>query len=867
MDNRYNFRTIEQKWQQKWEENHSFRASSQTKKPKSYVLEMFPYPSGKIHMGHVRNYTLGDVVARYKRALGFEVLHPMGWDAFGLPAENAAIQNKTHPQIWTKNNIETMKYQLKSMGLSYDWSREFATCDPSYYKHEQKMFLEMWKKGLVYQKESWVNWDPIEQTVLANEQVVEGKGWRSGAVVERRRLSQWFLKITAYASELLKNLDSLEGWPQKVRTMQENWIGYSTGALVHFSLENKKGEKLSIFTTRPETLFGASFCAISPFHPLAEEIAKDQPAVADFLKECASLSLSEEALETTEKRGVDTGLRVYHPFREGETLPVYVANFVLMDYGTGAIFACPAHDQRDLDFARKYSLPVLPVVSQEGAEPLIQEKAWTGDGTLIHSGFLNGLSVAEGKRKAIETLVSLGVGEEKTTYRLRDWGVSRQRYWGAPIPVIHCPSCGPVPVPDNQLPVSLPFDVSFEKPGNPLAHHPTWKHVECPCCGKEAQRETDTLDTFFESSWYFSRFCSPQEEDHACDSQESSYWLPVDFYIGGIEHAILHLLYARFFTKVMNDLGYISVREPFSHLMTQGMVCHETYKDSEGNYLYPEEIVWDEKGIARTKEGKTVVVGRSEKMSKSKKNLIDPMEIMEEYGADTARLFMLSDTPPDRDLEWTETGIEGCWRYLSRVWRLVYEGTEKLKSWEKGEEERLPSVLPLPLLHLRQASHRAIHFCTKDIENGHFNKAIARLRELTNEFVPFLSQLQEKDQVSFAEAWVFREGLESLVRLLSPFVPHITEELWHLLKRPVLGEFLGQQPWPQADPLLLTQETMTIAVQVNGKLRGTLQVSKNETQEHVLFMGKKLETVQRDMGDRPLKKVIYVPEKILNLVV
>jgi leucyl-tRNA synthetase len=860
MTERYNFKTIETKWQKNWEDQGCFKARSSSGKPKSYVLEMFPYPSGKIHMGHVRNYTLGDVVARYKRAAGFEVLHPMGWDAFGLPAENAAMENKTHPEIWTRENIKSMGHQLRSMGLSYDWSREFATCDPDYYKHEQAMFLEMHQRGLVYQKESWVNWDPIENTVLANEQVIDGRGWRSGAVVERRRLSQWFLKITAYGEELLQDLEKLKGWPPKVRLMQQNWIGKSSGARIHFSLTEGDDRVLTVFTTRPDTLFGASFCAISPCHPLAEELGKSNPALEIFIKECNQLSLSEEALETAEKKGMDTGLRVHHPFKPGETLPVYIANFVLMEYGTGAVFGCPAHDQRDLDFARKYDLPVIPVVSETGDVPPIKDQALVGDGVLINSGFLTGLPVAEAKDKAIEKLISLGKGEGTTTYRLRDWGVSRQRYWGAPIPIIHCKSCGAVPVPSAQLPVVLPQDVTFDKPGNPLEHHPTWKHVDCPSCGQKAQRETDTLDTFFESSWYFSRFCSPGSQS-PCDPEDANFWLPVDFYIGGIEHAVLHLLYARFFTKVMRDLGYLKVGEPFSHLLTQGMVCHETYKDEKGAYLYPEQVVKDSLGNGTTREGgRPVTIGRSEKMSKSRKNLIDPLEIIEEYGADTARLFMLSDTPPDRDLEWTETGIEGCWRYLSRVWRLVQEGRESLS----GLHQPKPLEFSPQALALRQATHRAIHFCTKDVEDSHFNKAIARLRELTNVLVPFATDFTEGE----GHGWALREGLETLVILLNPFAPHLCEDLWQDLGHKSLEEgFLTTHPWPQADPSLVHQDTVVVAVQVNGKLRGTISISKGMSQEDVLALGQNLEGVKRDLHQKVPRKVIYIPEKVLNLVV
>ncbi|MDF2781978.1 MAG: leuS, partial [Geminicoccaceae bacterium] len=649
---RYPFKAIEAKWQRIWQERDTFAAPAQPTRPKCYVLEMFPYPSGRIHMGHVRNYTLGDVVARQRRGQGYDVLHPMGWDAFGMPAENAAMAKRVHPASWTYANIAEMRAQFQSMGLALDWSREFATCDPEYYRHEQAMFLDFLEAGLVYRKESWVNWDPVDQTVLANEQVIEGRGWRSGAPVERRKLAQWFLKITEYSQDLLDALDQLERWPEKVRLMQQKWIGRSEGARVRFPIAGR-ADRLEVFTTRPDTLFGASFIAIAPDHPLSVELARDRPAVAEFIAECARLGTSEEVIEQAEKRGLDTGLTCEHPLIPDRRLPIYVANFVLMEYGTGAIFGCPAHDQRDLEFARRYDRPVLPVVLPPGADPesfAIGDEAYTGDGILINSGFLDGLDVAAAKRRVIEQLEARGLGQGEVTYRLRDWGVSRQRYWGCPIPVIHCQACGIVPVPREELPVTLPEDVEIDRPGNPLARHPSWRHVACPRCGAAAQRETDTFDTFVESSWYFLRFCSPRAEV-PFERAAVERWMPVDQYIGGVEHAVLHLLYSRFFTRALKRCGYLAIEEPFAGLFTQGMVCHKTFRDAGGEWLQPDQVAEDEQGVWRAlDDGRAVTVGRSEKMSKSRRNTIDPSATIEAYGADTARLFMLSDSPPERDL-------------------------------------------------------------------------------------------------------------------------------------------------------------------------------------------------------------------------
>lgn len=850
---RYNFKATEAKWQQTWTDRATFRVTEDPARPKYYVLEMFPYPSGRIHMGHVRNYTLGDVVARYKRAQGFNVLHPMGWDAFGLPAENAAIQNKTHPAKWTYHNIDTMKAQLKTMGLSYDWDREIATCAPEYYRHEQKMFLDFLKAGLAYRKESWVNWDPVENTVLANEQVIDGKGWRSGAPVEKKKLSQWFLKITAYGDDLLEEIKGLERWPDKVRLMQENWIGRSEGARIHFEITGRS-DPLEIYTTRPDTLFGASFMAIAANHPLAAELAQNNADLAAFIQKCNALGTSEATIESAEKEGYDTGLKAVHPFIAGRELPIYVANFVLMEYGTGAIFACPAHDQRDMDFARKYALPVIPVVAPKDVAGSEGEAAWrddfaanateafVDDGVAVNSDFLNGLSVVEAKSAAIAKLQDLGRGEGTVQYRLRDWGVSRQRYWGCPIPIIHCDACGPVPVPHDQLPVTLPEDVELGGSGNPLDAHPSWKHVSCPTCGKDALRETDTFDTFFESSWYFARFTDPKS-DQAFDKAKAGYWLPVDQYIGGIEHAVLHLLYSRFFTRALKDCGYLDVKEPFAGLMTQGMICHETYRAPDGTWLTPEEA----------EDRADVVKGRSEKMSKSKKNVVDPERIIDGYGADTARLFMLSDSPPDRDLDWTDAGVEGAWRYVGRVWRLVSEALDKTAA----PNAQTPAQFDGSAAALRAQLHKTIDAVTQDLDAFHFNKAVARIREMTNALESF------KDDDPVAQ-WVRREAFEAVAVLINPMMPHLAEELWQALGHDGL---IADQAWPVADPALLVDDTVTVAVQVNGKMRGTIDIPKDCPQDQAQEAALALDTVQAAMQDKSPRKIIVVPNRIVNVVV
>ena len=864
---RYNVKETEAKWQRAWNAVQAFEVEADPGRAKYYVLEMFPYPSGRIHMGHLRNYTIGDVVARYKRAQGYNVLHPMGWDAFGLPAENAAIDRGAHPADWTHGNIDAMRDQLKAMGLSIDWSREIATCDPDYYAHEQAMFLDFVEAGLAYRKDSWVNWDPVDQTVLANEQVIEGKGWRSGAPVEQRKLPQWMFKITAFAPDLLDALDDLERWPDKVRLMQRNWIGRSEGARIFFPIQ-ERGDTLEVFTTRPDTLFGASFCALSPHHPLAQELAEKDPALRDFLHECEALGTSEEAIERAAKRGYDTGLTCRHPLDPDWTLPLYVANFVLMAYGTGAIFACPAHDQRDLDFARQYGLPVRAVVRPPDADPesfTVGAEAYTGEGTIFNSRFLDGLDVESAKAKIIDRLEADGTGARKTQYRLQDWGVSRQRYWGCPIPMVHCPACGLVPVPKDQLPVELPKDVDFAKPGNPLDRHPTWKHTTCPKCGGKAERETDTFDTFVESSWYFARFCSPKAET-PFNRDDVDYWLPVDQYIGGIEHAVLHLLYARFFTRALQHCGYLSAREPFAGLFTQGMIGHETYKSADNKWLSPAEVHRRDNDGLVDDAGRPVTRGRVEKMSKSKKNTIDPGEIIDAYGADTARWFMLSDSPPERDMEWTEAGVEGAYRFLQRVWRLVTEMLASLPDNIRALVTNSDDITSLVGVRtgeltkagkdLRVASHKAVQDVTADIEAFRFNKAVARLYELANS-LGSVQPTNDADHLAQVEA------TEYLVRMIAPMMPHMAEELWARLGH---ARMLVDQPWPEADPALTVADVLTIAVQVNGKKRATIELPQDAEEETARTAALAEPAVQRALGGKGPRKVIVVKNRIVNVV-
>ena len=843
-------------WQAAWEDAACFVAApADSGKPKYYVLEMFPYPSGRIHMGHVRNYAMGDVVARFKKAQGYNVLHPMGWDAFGMPAENAAMEKGTHPGQWTYANIDAMRAQLKKLGLSIDWAREFATCDASYYTHEQAMFLDFLDAGLVERRESTVNWDPVDQTVLANEQVIDGKGWRSGADVEQKQLTQWFLKISDHAEELLGALDGLERWPEKVRLMQANWIGRSEGLACSFEMVVPHGDytALEIYTTRPDTLYGASFCAISPDHPLAISLAEDNPALAAFRADCAKRGTSEADIEAGEKLGFDTGLAVKHPLDTDWHLPVYVANFVLMGYGTGAIFACPAHDQRDLDFALKYELPVRTVVSPKNeVDFVVTETAYTGDGIMVNSGDLDGLSPQAARDKIITRFEDAGKGERRVNYRLRDWGISRQRYWGCPIPIIHCPDCGAVPVPRTALPVELPEDVSFDKPGNPLDHHPSWKHVDCPACGTAAARETDTFDTFIDSSWYFARFAG-LADDSPTDKKAVDYWLPVDQYIGGIEHAILHLLYARFYARAMQITGHLSVKEPFDGLFTQGMVNHETYKGPDGQWLAPQDIVRSEAGAVLARDNKTpVAIGGVEKMSKSKKNVVDPDDIIARYGADTARWFMLSDSPPERDVQWTQDGIEGAWRYVQRVWRLFNEadmsrGGLGAAAVPQGEAARA----------LYAQVQTTIDHMTQDLAALGFNRAVARLYELTNALQGFKPSDDEMVQTK-------TYGLQMLARLLSPMMPHLAESGWAKLGGAGL---VAEQPWPEADLSVLISDVMVLPVQINGKKRAEISVPKDADNAMIEAAVLAEPQVEKFLDGKSIKKTIIVPGRIVNLVI
>jgi len=861
---RYDFREAEPRWQRAWNERGCFAVEDvpHDGRPKYYVLEMFPYPSGKIHMGHVRNYTLGDVVARYKRARGYAVMHPMGWDAFGLPAENAARERHIHPAKWTWDNIAAMRAELKSMGLSIDWSREFATCDPAYYGQQQKLFLQLLRAGLVERRESWVNWDPVDDTVLANEQVIDGRGWRSGALVEKKRLAQWFLSITRFAPELLEALDGLTRWPDRVRVMQEKWIGRSEGARLRFDLTRPEGAlaAVEVFTTRPDTLFGMSFLALAPEHPLAAAVAARDAAAAAFVAECRRMGTSQAAIETAEKQGYDTGLRVRHPFDPDRTYPVWIANFVLMEYGTGAIFGCPGHDPRDLEFAHKYGLPVTPVVlppGEDAASFTIGEAAYVGPGSMISSGFLDGLDADVAKPTAIAELARRGLGEGVVNWRLRDWGVSRQRYWGCPIPVIHCAACGVVSVPEAQLPVRLPEDVTFDKPGNPLDHHPTWKHVACPRCGAPARRETDTFDTFVDSSWYFARFCSPHA-DVPLARAAVDHWMPVDQYIGGIEHAILHLLYSRFFTRALHATGQVGIDEPFLGLFTQGMVTHESYKGSDGRWLYPEEVVRRTDGAAVHRDtGETVTVGRVEAMSKSKRNTVDPGAIIRRFGADTARWFILSDNPPERDMEWTEAGVVGAYRFTQRLFRLV----EGLGASAGLRRASVPDSFCEAAQALRRTTHRTIVAVTEALEGFGFNVAVARIYELANA----LGEAERMEGEPAGLAWARCEGMDVLARLIGPMMPHLAEEI-HARLYPGEAGLAAELPWPEADAMLAAAATVTIAVQVMGKLRGTIQVVPDAGEAAVLAAAGAEPNVARLLAGKRVVKRVHVPNRIVNFV-
>ncbi|MCE7030404.1 leucine--tRNA ligase [Jiella avicenniae] len=869
---RYNPRTAEPKWQSAWAEAKLFETKTEAAGEKYYVLEMFPYPSGRIHMGHVRNYALGDVVARYRRAKGFNVLHPMGWDAFGMPAENAAMQNKVHPAKWTYQNIDTMRKQLKSMGLSLDWSREFATCDVEYYHRQQMLFLDMLDKGLAYRKKSKVNWDPVDMTVLANEQVIDGKGWRSGAEVESRELVQWFFKITDFAEDLAAALDRLPEWPEKVRLMQRNWIGRSEGLMLRWALARDTApegiDDVTVFTTRPDTLFGASFVAVAPDHPLAKKAAETDPELEAFIAETRRTGTTAEAIETAEKKGYRTAIEAVHPLDESWRVPVYVANFVLMEYGTGAVFGCPAHDQRDLDFARKYGLPVRPVVLPPHEDPVgfsVADKAYVDDGVIYNSQFLDGKmpdeafdAVAEKLEKA--DLFGAPQASRKVNYRLRDWGISRQRYWGCPIPVLHCAACGVVPEKRENLPVRLPDDIDFDKPGNPLDRHPTWRKATCPQCGGDASRETDTMDTFVDSSWYFARFTAPRA-DEPTDPQAANAWLPVDQYIGGIEHAILHLLYSRFFVRAMRECGHLDLDEPFKGLFTQGMVVHETYRDGR-EWLPPEDVRIEEadgrRVATRLSTGATVEIGGIEKMSKSKKNVVDPDDIIASYGADTARWFVLSDSPPDRDVIWSEAGVEAAHRFVQRLWRLVTETAARLGPAEGNG--------PVPggeglALDIRKAAHRTVAGVSDDIERLAFNKAIARVHELVNELAASFARVNPSDR---GEAGAAREAMSMLARIVAPMMPHLAESLWAAIGGAGLA---ASAPWPQVDESLLADDQVTLPVQINGKKRGDLTLPADAGKADIEKAVLALDFVVAALAGQAPRRLVVVPGRIVNVVV
>jgi len=872
---RYNPRDAEPRWQQQWNEDKVFVTDNSDSREKYYVLEMFPYPSGRIHMGHVRNYAMGDVVARYKRARGYNVLHPMGWDAFGMPAENAAMQNKVHPKDWTYQNIATMRGQLKSMGLSLDWSREFATCDVDYYHRQQSLFIDFMQKGLVYRKQSKVNWDPVDHTVLANEQVIDGRGWRSGALVEQRELTQWFFRITDFSQDLLDSLDELDQWPEKVRLMQKNWIGKSEGLSLRWQTVAATApegfDDVTVYTTRPDTLFGASFLAIAADHPLAKALAEKNAEIAEFCDECRRQGTSLAALETAEKRGMDTGVKVVHPLDPSWELPVYIANFVLMDYGTGAIFGCPSGDQRDLDFARKYGLPVVPVVMPEDGDAasfIVGDTAYVDDGVMINSRFLDGMKTTDAFEAVVTKLSQQVLGnapqaERKVNFRLRDWGISRQRYWGCPIPVIHCEVCGVVSVPKKDLPVKLPDDVTFDVPGNPLDRHPTWRHVACPQCGHDARRETDTMDTFVDSSWYFTRFTAPWE-DQPTDPKVANRWLPVDQYIGGIEHAILHLLYSRFFTRAMKETGHVDVKEPFKGLFTQGMVVHETYRLGEGQngqWIVPSDIRIEEVDGKRRaymlESGEEVAIGSIEKMSKSKKNVVDPDDIIASYGADTARFFVLSDSPPDRDVIWSEAGVEGAHRFVQRVWRIVGEAADELKAVNAA-----PATAGEGLA-MSKAAHKTLKAVQDDLDKLAFNKAIARIYELVNTLAGPLSEVANGNKDNEVKA-AARDAVEILIRMIAPMTPHLAEECWKVLGNSGL---VAQAAWPVFVPALVEENEVVLPIQINGKKRGELTIARDADQDTVRAAVLELDAVKAALAGSEPKKIIVVPQRIVNIVV
>ena len=841
---RYNIKNVEKKWQDIWSEKKSDAAILNKNKKKFYCLEMFPYPSGKIHMGHVRNYTIGDVLARYKKLQGFNVLHPMGWDSFGLPAENAARENNLHPKDWTKKNIGTMKKQLKLLGLSLDWDREISTCDPEYYKHQQEFFLELFKKNLVYKKDTYVNWDPAEQTVLANEQVIDGKGWRSGVVVERKKLSQWFFNIKKFSQNLLDELENLKNWPDKVKLMQKNWIGKSYGCEINFEINKKnKFNKIKVFTTRPDTIFGASFIAISVDHPIAKNFEKNDNFLS-FKSECSKMGTTEEALANAEKIGFNTGLFALHPLDKKTKLPVFIANFVLMDYGTGAIFGCPAHDQRDLDFANKYSLRVLPVVKPKNIEAnkfIIKNEAFTEDGILFNSNFLNDLTVNQAIEKIIKVITKKKIGKKKITFRLKDWGVSRQRYWGCPIPIVYNKKGNAIPIKKKDLPVLLPDNVDLNVAGNPLEKHPTWKYTKLPT-GEKVTRETDTLDTFVDSSWYFIRFCSSKHKDYGYKLSDVKYWMPVDQYIGGVEHAILHLLYSRFFMRALafnnKKFNYI---EPFKSLFTQGMVCHETYKNSQNQWLYPDQVERDPDGnLVTKKDKKKVVVGPSEAMSKSRKNIVDPEEMINIYGADSIRWFMLSDSPPERDVMWSVEGVSAAFKFIQKLWKLNDEILNKKES-----------SMPSGDIILQKAVNRTIFNVTKNLDNFQYNVVIANMHEIYNLLHDYVINNKASNK-TLKNEW------EKIIMLLMPLVPHLAHECCKKIEKKFY--------WPKYDPKLLKEEKCTIVIQVDGRKRGILEMPINSKEIIVIEKSKKIDNVLKHIQKTKIIKNIYIKNKLINFI-
>ena len=847
---KYNPSKIEKKWQDFWDKSNTFVSKIDNNLKKYYVLEMFPYPSGDIHMGHVRNYTLGDLVARYKRAKGYNVLHPMGWDSFGLPAENAAISNNVHPKSWTEKNIQNMKTQLKKMGLSYDWSKELSTCTSEYYKHEQKIFIEFYKKGLAYQKETIVNWDPVEQTVLANEQVIDGKGWRSDAVIEKKRMKGWFLKITDFAEELLEDLKSLKNWPEKVKLMQKNWIGKSLGAHIDFYI-NGINDKITVFSTRPDTLFGASFIALSPEHKLAQEIKIKYPEIKKELNKLDLKNTNEQNMDKIEKIGIKTPLKASHPYIKNKLIPIFIANFVLIDYGTGAVFGCPAHDQRDFEFAKKYNLEIIEVVSKQKNQQKNNnlECAYTENGYLINSDFLNGLTVEKAIEASIKKLEKLNLGSRTINYRLKDWGVSRQRYWGCPIPIIHCENCGTQTVPEKDLPVKLPEKIDLKKTGNPLSNQSDWIRVKCPKCSKNARRETDTFDTFFESSWYFARFTDPSYND-AINKNNADYWLPVDQYIGGIEHAVLHLLYSRFFIKAMNKLDLINLTEPFKSLQTQGMVCHQTYKNSNNEWIFPKDVIKENNEFLTINDKNIVTPGRIEKMSKSKKNVIDPNTIVDKFGSDTARFFILSDSPPQRDMEWTDEGIEGASRFLNKVWQLITEDNYKNTPYQKIKHSDKNDF------NMFLCTYKTIKNVTQAIDDFHFNIAIANIRILFNELNSYKTETKNNKIIK-------KFCISNFLILLNPICPHICEEAWEILGN---NQSISESSWPKVDLKYLDEDQIILPIQINGKRRGEIKISKSLNSKEIENLALSHQNIIKFLTKAP-KKVIYIPNKIINIVI